>query len=79
MEREIWDIVKALDEKKLTAIEAHKKLCGLYIIIGSSLLKQCLKEQEEIVSPPIIFNGVHINKIKQVFLKNGIEADEIGF
>lgn len=26
MEREIWDIVKALDEKKLTAIEAHKKI-----------------------------------------------------
>ena len=30
MEREIWDIVRALDENKLTAIEAHKKLCVLY-------------------------------------------------
>lgn len=79
MEREIWEIVKALDEKKLTAIEAHKKLCGLYIVSGSSLLNQCLKEQEEIISSPIRFNGVHINKLKQVFLKNGIEADELGF
>lgn len=32
MEREIWEIVKALYEKKLTAIEAHKKLCDLYIV-----------------------------------------------
>ena len=32
MEREIWEIIKALDEKKLTVIEAHKKLCGLYIV-----------------------------------------------
>jgi hypothetical protein len=36
MEREIWEIVKALDEKKLTAIEAHKKLFGLYIASGNS-------------------------------------------
>lgn len=79
MEREIWEIVKALEEKKLTAIEAHKKLCGLYIVSGRSLLNKCLKEQEEIVSSPIRFNGVHINKLKQVFLKNGIEADEFGF
>ncbi len=76
MEREIWDIVKALDNKKLTAIEAHQKLYGLYIFSGSSLLNQCLNEQEEIISSPIRFNGVHINKLKQVFLKNGIEADE---
>lgn len=79
MEREIWEVIKALDEKKLTAIEAHKKICDLYIISGSSLLNQCLKEQEEIVSSPIRFNGIHINKLKQVFLKNGIEADELGF
>jgi len=36
MEREIWNIIKALDEKKLTVIEAHKKLCGLYIVNGSA-------------------------------------------
>ena len=50
MEREILDIIKALDEKKLTVIEAHKKLCFLHIISGSSLLNQCLNEQQEIVS-----------------------------
>ena len=77
MEREIWEILKALDEKKITAIEAHKKICDLYIISSSSLLDQCLNEQEEIISSPIRFNGVHINKIKQVFLKNGIESENI--
>ena len=79
MEREIWEIVKALDENKLTAIEAHKKLCGLYIVSGSSLLNQCLNEQQEIVNSPIRFNGVHIDKLKQVFLKNGIGLDDLVF
>lgn len=79
MEREIWEILKALDEKKLNAIEAHKKICDLHIVFGSSLLNQCLNEQQEIVSSPIRFNGVHINKLKQVFLKNGIETNELGF
>lgn len=32
MEREIWEIVKVLDEGKLTAIEAHKKLCDIHVV-----------------------------------------------
>lgn len=79
MEREIWEIIKELDENKITSIEAHKKICDLHIISSTSLLNQCLNEQEEIICLPIRFNGVHVNKIKQVFLKNGIEVDEIGF
>ena len=79
MEREIWEIIKKLNENKLTTIEAHKKLCALHIDNGSSLLNQCLNEQEEIISSPIRFNGVHINKLKQVFLRNGIEAKDPGF
>lgn len=79
MERELWEVVKALDEKNLTAIQAHQKLCGLYSAIGSSLLNQCLKEQEEVISSPIRFDGVHVDKLKQVFLKNGIELEEVGF
>ena len=69
MEREIWEILKELGKNKLTQIEAHQKLYGLYIVSSSSLLNQCLKEQEEIIGSQIIFNGVHINKIKQVFLQ----------
>lgn len=59
--------------------ESELKLLNTYNVSGSSLLNQCLSEQEEIISSPIRFNGVHINKLKQVFLKNGIEADELKF
>jgi len=79
MEREILEIIKALAEKKITSIEAHKKICDICTGNGTTLLNQCLNEQEEIISSPIRFNGVDVNKIKQVFLKHGIEVDEIGF
>ena len=72
MERKIWEIVKVLDEGKLTAIEAHKKLCGLFSDNSSSILKQCLNEQQEIISSPIRFNGVSNEKLKEVFKRNGI-------
>jgi len=76
MEKEIWEIVKKLDKGKLTAIQAHTDLCNLYNIVGGKILSQCLNNQEEIISSPIRFNGIHINKIKEVFLKNGIDVDE---
>jgi hypothetical protein len=59
-------------ENQVLALRIHN-------VSGISLLNQCLKEQEEIVNSPIRFNGIHINKLKQVFLKNGIDADELGF
>ena len=50
----------------------------LFDVVGSALLPDLMKEQQEIVSSPIRFNGVHIEKIKQVFEKNGIKYD-VGF
>jgi len=50
----------------------------LFDVVGSALLSDLMKEQQEIVSNPIRFNGVHIEKIKQVFEKNGIKYD-LGF
>ena len=79
MEKEIWEIVKKLEKGKLTSIQAHTDLCNLYNIVGGKVLSQCLNEQEEIISSPVRFNGIHINKIKEVFLKNGIYSDETGF
>lgn len=32
MEQEIWDILKTIDEGKLSIIDAHKKLCGLFVV-----------------------------------------------
>ena len=50
----------------------------LFGVVGSALLSDLMKEQQEIISSPIRFNGVHIEKIKQVFEKNGIKYD-VGF
>lgn len=50
----------------------------LFDVVGSALLSDLMKEQQEIVSSPIRFNGVHTEKIKQVFEKNGIKYD-VGF
>lgn len=44
----------------------------------SSILSDLMKEQEEVISSPIRFNGVHIEKIKEVFEKIGIKYD-VGF
>lgn len=42
---------------------------------NNQILQDLLNEQEEIVMSPIRFNGVHINKIKQVFAKYGVEIE----
>lgn len=47
-------------------------------VSGSALLNEILNEQQEIISSPIRFNGVHIEKIKAVFKKYGIDYD-VGF
>jgi len=39
----------------------------------SEILNDLLNEQEQIISSPIRFDGVHIEKIKQVFAKHGID------
>jgi len=46
--------------------------------VGKDILSDLMKEQEEIINSPIRFNGVHIDKIKQIFEKNGINYD-VGF
>lgn len=44
-------------------------------VIGSALLSDLMKEHQEVISNPIRFTGVHIEKIKQVFEKYGIKYD----
>ena len=44
--------------------------------IGENILEDLLKEQQEVVSSPIRFNGVSIEKIKQVFEKYGIILEQ---
>ena len=44
--------------------------------IGQNILEGLLNEQEEVISSPIRFNGVHIDKIKQIFEKYGITLEQ---
>ena len=37
------------------------------------ILEDILSHQQEIISNPIRFNGVHVEKIKEVFRKYGID------
>jgi hypothetical protein len=46
------------------------------ISIGQNMLEDLLNEQEEVISSPTRFNGVHIEKIKQVFEKYGITLEQ---
>lgn len=55
-----------------------EQVLRLFDVVGSALLSDLMKEQQEIISSPIRFNGVHIDKVKQVFEKNGIKYD-VGF
>ena len=67
MEREFWEIVEALDEKKLTAIEAHKKLCGLYIVRRSNKMKIKI----------IVFNDFQDLENPDFFLKHNLNKENI--
>jgi len=42
---------------------------------GHDILNDLISEQQEIISNPIRFNGVSIEKIKQVFEKYGINYE----
>lgn len=55
-----------------------EQVLRLFDVVGSALLSDLMKEQQEIISSPIRFNGVHIDKVKQVFEKNNIKYD-VGF
>ena len=43
---------------------------------SQKILKDLLNEQEEVIMSPIRFNGVHVDKIKQVFKKYGVEFEQ---
>ena len=65
-----------------SSVEGHtdlndltNKLLDLIIVIKRQLLNDMLMNQEEIISSPIRFNGVSIEKLKQIFEKNGVKYE----
>ena len=47
----------------------------LDLVSKRELLNELINNQEEIISSPVRFNGVSIDKIKQVFYKNGVKYE----
>ncbi len=75
---------EAMKKKILEILEEGKKygynneaianeLLNLHIVMQRDMLNDMIMQQEEIVSSPIRFNGVHIENIKKIFKNNGTE------
>jgi len=74
LEAMITKIREILSGKGLTERdfdEATKEILDLYNVMQRDILNDMIMQQEEIVSSPIRFNGVHIENIKKIFKNNG--------
>ena len=72
------EIEKLLFETELPSKECEaltQKLLCLYSVSKRELLNDMLMNQDEIISSPIRFNGVSIEKLKQIFEKNGVKYE----
>jgi len=58
-----------LQIKKLKQVKNNDCIAD---VVGSDLLNDLLKHEEEVLSSPLRFNGVHVWKIRQVFAEHGI-------
>jgi hypothetical protein len=70
---EIEDILYATDLKPREIERLTEKLLNLHSVMQSYMLSDMMMHQEEIISNPIRFNGVHIENIKKIFKNNGTE------
>ena len=52
------------------------KNCSIHDVNKKQILQDLLNEKEEVIMSPIRFNGVHVQKIKQVFSKYGVEFEQ---
>lgn len=68
-------IVESSVEGHIDLNDLTNKLLDLIIVIKRQLLNDMLMNQEEIISSPIRFNGVSIEKLKQIFEKNGVKYE----
>ena len=68
-------IVESSVEGHIDLNDLTNKLLDLFIVSKRQLLNDMLMNQEEIISSPIRFNGVSIEKLKQIFEKNGVKYE----
>jgi len=55
--------------------QCQQEQLNLHLVSKRELLNDMLMNQEEIISSPIRFNGVSIEKLKQIFEKNGVKYE----
>jgi hypothetical protein len=68
-------IVESSVEGHIDLNDLTNKLLDLIIVSKRQLLNDMLMNQEEVISSPIRFNGVSIEKLKQIFEKNGVKYE----
>jgi hypothetical protein len=70
---ELFNILERLQVGDQALLNAHDEVLDLIFVMQRDMLNDMIMQQEEIVSSPIRFNGVHIEKIKKIFKNNGTE------
>lgn len=73
MKRETLEILLALESGKISVIEAHGKIMANCALI----LNDCISQRQEVLMSPMRFDGVHVEKLAEVFRRNGIELEPI--
>jgi len=70
---ELFNILERLQVGDQALFNAHDEVLNLFSVMQRDMLNDMIMQQEEIVSSPIRFNGVHIENIKKIFKNNGVE------
>ncbi len=70
---ELFNILERLQVGDQALLNAHDEVLDLFSVMQRDMLNDMIMQQEEIVSSPIRFNGVHIENIKKIFKNNGTE------
>jgi len=70
---ELLNILERLKVGDQSLLNAHDGVLDLFSVMQRDMLNDMIMQQEEIVSSPIRFNGVHIENIKKIFKNNGTE------
>ena len=73
IKEELFNILERLQVGDQALLNAHDEVLDLFSVMQRDMLSDMIMQQEEIVSSPIRFNGVHIENIKKIFKNNGTE------
>jgi len=73
IKEELFNILERLQVGDQALLNAHDEVLDLFSVMQRDMLNDMIMQQEEIVSSPIRFNGVHIENIKKIFKNNGTE------